>query len=99
MVSVTDTISTNVVGATSVELTLTTETTVTLYTSLASGTHHNSRVTLEFSPDNGTTWIEGDQSTNGYGMVTYHLVTTKVRVSVLKAEGSAATAEVFILAQ
>jgi hypothetical protein len=98
MASTTGLIDTNIVGATAVELALTTETVITLYTKLATGSHNNSRVTLEFSPD-GVVWLQSYQSTNGNGIVTFNVSAAKARVAVSSAEGSPATANVFIVAK
>ena len=98
-VSISGVVDTNVKGATNVALSIANETVITLDVSLKDGTHNNSHVTLEFSPDNGTTWILGDQSTNGYGSVTFIRATTMARAYVLDAEGSNAHADVFITAK
>lgn len=98
-VSVSGVVDTNVKGATGVSLAISNETIITLDVVLKDGTHNNSHVTLQFSPDSGTTWVLGDRSTNGFGSVTFTRATTMVRAYVLDAEGSDAHADVFITAK
>lgn len=93
-----ETLDTETKGNETSELTLTTETVVSLFTSLATGTHNNSRVTLEFSAD-GNVWRPGEQSTNGNGFITFIAAANKVKAVVLKGEGSAATANISIVAR
>ena len=98
MASTSGTINTNAQGSTAVTLAITTETLITLDVFNATGTHDNSKMTLEFSPDNGDNWLQGDQFTNGTGSISFHRATTKVRAYVHTAEGSTATSNVFITA-
>ena len=77
---------------------LTTETIITLDIVLASGTHNNSRCELQHSPD-GVNWFSSGDSTNGTGTITEVLSTSKVRVRVLKGEGSAAQTTYFLTAK
>ena len=77
---------------------LTTETIITLDIALASGTHNNSRCELQHSPD-GVNWFSSGDSTNGTGTITEVLSTSKVRVRVLKGEGSAAQTTYFLTAK
>lgn len=96
----TATLDTNVLGASAAALSLTTETTVTLYVEPLSGSHHNHRVTLEFSPDSGTTWIAVSDSVNGTAnSITVDIIATDVRACVCEAEGAASTITVHILAR
>lgn len=77
---------------------LTTETIITLDIVLASGTHNNSRCELQHSPD-GVSWFSSGDSTNGTGTITEVLSTSKVRVRVLKGEGSDAQTTYFLTAK
>lgn len=99
MISVNGTVDTNKQGATNIELVITDETLITMDVFNKSGEHNNSRMTLQFSPDNGINWITGDQFTNGNGSVTFHRATTKVRAFVSKPEGNVAGGSVFITAK
>jgi len=96
----TATLDTNVLGASAAQLALTTETTVTLYVVPGAGDHENHRVTLEFSPDSGTTWIASRETVNGQpNTMTVDVVATDVRACVCEAEGTASTSTVHILAR
>lgn len=96
----TATLDTNILGATAASMTLTTEKTVTLYVEPLSGTHYNHRVTLEFSPDSGITWIAVSDSVNGTAnSITVDIVATNVRACVCEVEGEASTITVHILAR
>jgi hypothetical protein len=92
------TLATTTASTCSAELTLDTETVITLDVKLKSGTHNNSRIVLQHSPD-GINWLPGEDSTNGTGSVTTVLATTKVRACVLRGEGSVAEADIFITAK
>lgn len=93
-----DTMDTNDVNKVGTTLTLANETVITMYVKNASGTHDHSRMTMEYSPDN-VNWIADQHSTNGIGMMTAVISANYVRCKVLKAEGSAATAGVCIVAK
>ena len=96
----TATLDTNSLGASGAELTLTTETFVSLYAVPATGSHKNHRITLEFSPDSGTTWVAVSDSVNGTAnSISLSIVATKVRACVCEAEGVASTTVVHILAR
>ena len=71
---------------------------ITLDVKLKTGTHDNSRVTLEHTPD-GTNWFSDEQSTNGTGSITVRVSALEVRAYVIRGEGSAATANIFITAK
>jgi len=92
------TLATATAGTFSAELALDTETVITLDVKLKLGTHDNSRIVLQHSPD-GVNWLPGEDSTNGNGSVTVTLATTKVRACVLRGEGSTAEANIFITAK
>jgi hypothetical protein len=98
MVFSSGTLNTSTDGVNSGVLAITTETIITLDVSLDSGTHNNSRVMLQHSPD-GIIWIDDTQSTNGSGSVTLIISTAFVRAFVLKGEGSVAAAKYFITAK
>lgn len=98
MVFSSGTLNTSTTGGNSSALAITTETIITLDVVLDSGTHNNSRVMLQHSPD-GTVWIDDTQSTNGSGSVTLIIATAFVRAFVLSGEGSVATAKYFITAK
>jgi hypothetical protein len=94
------TLNTNVLGNNAGELTLTTETIITLYVVPLTGDHRNHRVTLEFTPDNGTTWIAVGDSVNGTAnSITCEIVANKVRACVCEVEGTASTIQAHILAR
>jgi len=96
----TGTLNTNSLGDTTASLALTTETVVTLYVEPLTGSHSNHRVTLEFSPDGGTTWIAVSDSVNGTAnSITVEIVATDVRACVCEAEGATSTITVHILAR
>lgn len=90
---------TNLHHNTTTELALTTETVITLYVNNKTGSHQNSRMCLEYSPDDGVTWLTDRHQTNGIGFLTSVIAATKVRAKVCNTEGSAATADVFIVAR
>jgi hypothetical protein len=98
VVYLTEVLSTETAGTFSASLELTSETIITLDVKLKSGTHNNSRVTLEHSPD-GSIWFTSNQSTNGTGSITDQVSTRFVRACVLRGEGSAAEAYIFITAK
>ena len=98
--SATAALDTNSLGANAAKISLTTETKVTLYVIPGSGDHANHRVTLEFSPDGGTTWIACRETVNGQpNTMTVEVVATDVRACVYEAEGTASTATVHLLAR
>lgn len=71
---------------------------ITLDVKLKTGTHNNSRVTLQHTPD-GLAWFDNEQSTNGTGSITVDVAALQVRACVIRGEGSAAEADVFITAK
>lgn len=96
----TGTLDTNEIGDVGALLALTTETVVSLYVEPATGSHDNHRVTLEFSPDNGVTWIAVSDSVNGTAnSITVNIVATDVRACVCEVEGKPSTINVHILAR
>lgn len=92
-------INTNKIGGTSVELSITNETIITLDVFSKSGTHNNSKFSLSFSPDDGISWVDGEQNTIVSSSVTFIRSTTKVRVCIVSVERTEATAMVFITAK
>ena len=85
-------------------LPITTETVITLDVVLKTGTHNNSRVMLQHSPNitapaEDVVWIDDPHSTNGTGSVTLNISTTAVRPCVLDGEGDSASAQYFITAK
>ena len=88
----------NLQGNTGAELTLTNETVITMYVQNKTGTHNNSQMTIQYSPD-GLVWIDDPHSTNGIGLMTSIVAASKVRAKLITVEGSDATADVFIVAK
>lgn len=87
----------NTEGNTGTELTLTSESVVTMYVKNKTGSHHNSQMTIQYSPD-GALWLDDPHSTNGIGVMTVTVAASKVRAKLIKVEGSPATADVFMVA-
>ena len=95
-----DTLDTNLKGDATTELTLTTEIWVTMTVTPLSGDHHNHKVALEQSPDDGVSWVPLSDRVNGNAnCVTVPLVATRVRACVAEAEGSTSTVTVHIIAR
>ena len=92
-------LDTEVVDATGAELTLTTETIVTLYVKGKTGTHNVHCVMLEVSPDGGTTWLPTRCIVSLEGEASMTLVATKVRAKVIRTEGATSTVDVWLLAK
>lgn len=99
MISSKETINTSVKDSTGADLALNGETLVTMYVLNKSGSHHRSRMTLQYSPDNGKTWFDDPHTTNGIGYMTTEIVATNVRAKVDAEEDTESTAQVFILAR
>ena len=93
------TLDTNNKGATAAEITLTTETVFTFYIFSESGSEGEYRVSLEVSPDSGTTWIPAGATLARPGISTCQCVATKARVKVVEAQGATSTVNVFLLAR
>ena len=91
----TGTISTETAGVTSSPLTVAAGDSVITLDVVSNGTHNNSRMTIQHSPD-GTNWISSEQTTNGNGSITLTLATAQVRACVVRGEGTAQTADIFI---
>ena len=91
----TEIISTEITGTASSSLTLGAGDTVITLDVVSSGAHDNSRMTLQHSPD-GTNWLPSEQSTNGNGTITLPLATAYVRACVVRGEGTAQTATIFL---
>ena len=91
----TGTISTETAGVSSSPLAIGAGETVITLDVVSNGTHNNSRMTLQHSPD-GTNWIPTEQTTNGNGSITLTLATAQVRAYVISGEGTAQTATIFI---
>ena len=93
------TLDTNVLDAASSALSLTTEVTVSMYICKKTGSVGDFRVTLEVSPDDGTTWIPKGDTLSKDGVTTIACVATQVRAKVLVAQGVTSTVDVFLLAR
>lgn len=91
-------LDTNVLNANGAEVTITTQTLVTLYVNGKTGTHANHKVMLEVSPDSGTTWVGTRATVEGEGCVSLTAVCTKVRAKVTRVEGATSTVDVWVLA-
>ena len=92
------TLNTNILGEKSASLAVTTEKLFSLYVVPKSGSHRNHRVTLEFSPDNETTWVASRESVNGNAdMLTLEAAATHVRACVCEPEGEASTVDIHII--
>tara|TARA_R110000851_G_scaffold212558_1_gene365202 strand:+ start:313 stop:606 length:294 start_codon:yes stop_codon:yes gene_type:complete len=95
----TATLNANSLGVNGAEITLTTETLISLYVIDATGTHRNRRVTIEYSGD-GTNWFPDPHSLNGHGSVlTVQVVATKARACIIAVEGSESTVNVVLIAR
>ena len=95
----TATLNTNSLGVTGAELTITTESLITLFVAAKTGSHNNHRVMLQVSPDAGTTWLNSPHSILGAGCYVVSLACTKVRAKVVEIEGATSTVDVWILAK
>ncbi len=92
-------LDTNSIDATAAELALTTETLITLYVAAKTGTSFNHCTILQVCPDEGATWLDISPPLTGVGLLTHTVAAAKVRVKVLKAEGTASTVDVHIIAR
>lgn len=93
-------IDTNAEGAVTGNLSgLTTQTIATVFVKHISGGNNNYRIGASISPDAGTTWIDVEESVRGTGCISFQCVATDIRIKVIEAEGSASSADVFILAR
>ena len=92
-------LDTGVINTTGAELTLTTETIVTLYVKGKTGAHKMHCVMLEVSPDGGTTWLPTRCIVSLEGDASMTLVATKVRAKVIRPEGTTSTVDVWLLAR
>lgn len=98
MVSLTATLGTNTLSATTAALALTNELTHTMYIVAKSGAHKNHIISFQFSPDGGTTWREDAKNILGVGMVTISKqAATNVRAKVTTAEGSTSTVTIHLV--
>lgn len=93
------TLDTNSADDTAAELTITTETLVTLSVIALTGASLNHCILIQQSPDAGTTWLDMPHPLTGLGMMTHKVAATKVRAKVLKAEGAASTVTVHLVAR
>lgn len=95
----TGTLDANVLGAYGAEITLTTETLITLYVINKTGDNKNRRVTIEYTGDN-TNWFPDPHSLNGHGnAMTTQVVATKARACICSAEGAPSTVDVILIAR
>lgn len=99
MATTTAILNTNSLYATAAELTLTTETVVTLSIVAKTGASLNHCVILQQSPNDGTTWLDIPPPLTGLGSITHILATTKVRAKVIKVEGGTSTVDIHIVAR
>ena len=95
----TGTLTTNLVGTSTAELALTTETMVTLIVKPVASDIDNYKICIEVSPDGGTTWIDTNISVTGKGTVTWIGAATKARATVKANKSDNSTATVWILAR
>ena len=92
-------LDTNSINHTAAELTLTTETLITLSVVAKTGASLNHCVLVEQSPDDGTTWLDILPPLTGVGSITHSIATTKVRAKVVKAEGATSTVTIHLIAR
>ena len=92
-------LDTNNKDATAAEITLTTETILTMYVFARTGTDGDYRLSLEISPDNGTAWLPTGNTVSKPGVLTCSCVATKARVKVIEDQGATSTVTVFLLAR
>lgn len=94
----TGTLNTNSAGDTTAEQTITSQKTATLFVLAKTGTHHNHRVILQVSPNDGTNWVDTHVEVLGTGCKSSdNMAVTRVRAKVLEAEGSTSTVDVHVL--
>lgn len=98
MIQLSATLATTTKGIFTAALTLTDETIITLDVEFKSGSHNDSRITLEHSPDN-INWFSELHSTNGTGSLTVQLAANYVRACVLRGEGKSSAANITITAK
>ncbi len=98
MATATGTLNTNSIDDTAAELAITTETLITLYVLVKTGTSLNHCIIFEISPDDGTTWLPIPPPLTGVGILTQKVAATKVRCKVIKTEGATSTVDVHIVA-
>lgn len=91
-------LDTNVDNTTGAEISLTTESVVSVYVLPATGTHKNHRIILQVSPD-GTKWRRFGQPIRGIGVETYIVAAAKVRPKVIRPEGTTSTVDVQLVAR
>ena len=92
-------VNANTLAVTLTSLAITTESLITMYVVNKTGTHANSHVGLECTP-NGTDWSEelGLIRAKG-GHMTYQVNATKIRPFIEEAEGAASTVDIHIIAR
>ena len=91
-------LDTNIKGATAAEISLTSETLVSLYLFSKSGAKGAYRVGMEFSPD-GVVWVDSPDVLVGPGVITIAVVAVKARAKVFESQGAASTVTVLLLAR
>ena len=86
-------------AVTGAEITITTETMITLYVKGKTGTHGSHRIEIQISPDNGTTWIDTACNVRREGCCSITAVCTKARAKLVLAEGAISSVDVWLLAK
>jgi len=79
-------------------LAMTTETMMTLIVVGKTGTHNKHVVGVQISP-NGTDWVDIKGTVRGEGCTSFPCAAASGRVFVKKAEGSASTADIYLIAR
>jgi len=93
-------LDTNVLNATAGEISLTTESVVTLYVLAKTGDHDRHRVILQASPTaSGGNWRRAGSTVRGAAIKTYTIAAERVRAKVVRPEGSTSTCDVFVIAR
>ena len=92
-------LNTNSLDATAVDTAITTESVITFYVKKLTGTGGKYRIELQASPDNGTIWGPEGTVAKRPGVFTTIVAATRVRLKVVRAQGSVSTVEVFIVAK
>ena len=89
----------NDINARSESLLLTVETEITLYVTHNVGADNHHEVTIEISPDGGSTWVPVLGCIVGIGYMTVTAVATAARIAVCKTEGVSSVVTAHLLAR
>lgn len=98
MTTGTATLNTNTLNANAAQITISSETTISLYVVAKTGAEGSYRVSLEVSPDAGTTWLEAGSTLSKPGIITCKCATTRARAKVSVAQGATSTVTVHVVA-